>query len=102
MRSSQGKSNPLGPVEGFVARQRVQHIRRSLADQRLEIGQMGRRHDRGDGAPLGSMARRIHPDEADALLPLWLVGHLNTAEFGTRRIGLVIEFDRKNVVVARH
>ena len=92
----------LGPVEGLVARQGVQHIRGPLADQRLEIGEVGRRDDRCDGASLGGMAGRVHADEAGALLALRLVGHLNTAEFRTRRIVLVIELDRKNVVVARH
>ncbi len=48
------------------------------------------------------MAGRVHADEAGSLLPLRLVGHLNTAEFRTRRIVLVVEFDREDVVVARH
>src|SRR5947208_1848837 len=48
------------------------------------------------------MAGRIHPDEVRKLLPFGLVGDLDTAEFGARRIVLVIELDRKNIVVTRH
>ena len=92
--------DPLDPVEGLVARQCIEHIGGALADQRLKIGEVGRRHDRGYRAALRRMTGRIHPDKVCELLPLELIGHLNTADF--RRIVRVIEFDRKNVVVARH
>src|SRR5712671_567099 len=48
------------------------------------------------------MAGRIHPDEVGKLLPFGLVSHLDTAELRARRIVLVVELDRKNVVIARH
>ena len=68
----------------------------------LEIGEVGRRHDRRDRAALRGMAGRVHADEIGALLPLGLVGDLDAAELRGRRIGLVVELDRKDVVVARH
>ena len=94
--------NPPDPVEGLVARQRVEHVGGALADQRLEIGEVGRRHDRRDGAALRGMTGRIHPDEVCKLLPFWLIGDLDAAEFRARRIVLMVELDREDVVVARH
>src|SRR6476620_1620010 len=44
----------------------------------------------------------VHPDEVRKFLSLWLVGHLDTAEFRARRIVFVIELDSEDVVVARH
>src|SRR5437667_12381572 len=44
----------------------------------------------------------VHPDEVGKLLPFGLISHLDTAEVRARRIVLVIEFDGKDIVVARH
>ena len=115
IRSSQGKSNSVASImlvrstETRSAQSKISFLGNasSTSDvrsriRRLEIGEVGRRHDRRDRAPLRGMARRVHADEIGTLLPLRLVGDLDTAEFGGRRIGLVVELDRKNVVVARH
>ena len=90
------------PVERLVARQGVQYVGGALADQRLEIDEVRRRHDRRDSAAMRGMAGRVHPDEVGKLLPFGLIGHLDTAELRARRIVLVVELDGKNVVVARH
>ena len=81
MRSSQGKSNSVASImlvrsvetrsaqsKVSLRGKRIQHIRGPLADQRLEIGEVGRRHDRCDGASLGGMAGRVHADE-DCAIP---------------------------------
>ena len=91
----------LDPVKGLVARQRVQHVGRALADQRFEIGEVRRRHDRRHGLAMRGVAGRVHADEIRPLLPLGLVGHLDTAELRGRGIVFMVEFDGKDVVVAR-
>ena len=79
----------------------------STSAVRLRIS--GSKLARLDGATIGATVRRcaVWPGgsirmKLVQLLPFRLVGHLNAAELRTRRIGLVIEFDRKDVVVARH
>ena len=76
--------DPLDPIERLIARQRVQHVACALADQRLEIGEIGRCHDRRDGAPLRGVAGRVHSDEIGDLTPRGLIGHLNTAKLRAR------------------
>ncbi len=56
--------HPVDPVEGLAPGQGVQDRGRPLANDRLHIGQVGRRDDRADGLALGVVPRRVHGDEA--------------------------------------
>ena len=92
----------LHPVEGFVARQPVQHHVGALADQGFHLGQ-GHRVDRAaDFAPLFVVLWWVHADEAGALHAFRRILDLNAADLIRRRKHLVVDFNLDDVAIFRH
>ena len=115
LRSSQGKSNSVASimlvrsVETRSAQSKVslRGSASSTSEVRLRIS--GSKLARWDGATIGATVRRcaVWPGGSIRMkfarsCPLRLIGDLDAAELGTGGIIRVIEFDRENVVVARH
>ncbi len=89
----------VDPVEGFAARQAVEHGADARADQAFEIGQILRRDDRLHHLALHVVLGRVHGDEhrqAELARP---VEQGYAAERGIGREHPVIHFDRDDVLV---
>ena len=92
----------VDPIEDLVARQAVEHRLRAFAYRAFHVGEVGGRHDGGDRSALGGMSRRVHADEVGQFRALGLVGDLDAAQFGGRRVGAGIELDLHDVGKAGH
>ena len=92
----------VDPVERLVARQVIQHLRRTLADVGREFVQMRRREHRRHGLALRTVVRLVHGDEAGAAKLHRLVADRNAAECGGRREHRVVGLDVHDVVVLGH
>ncbi len=92
----------LDEIEGFVARQIVQHLDRACADQLGEFVEMRRREHRRHGLALGRMTRLVHRDEARPVIADRYVADRDAAQRGVRREDAVIGVDMHDVVVFDH
>ena len=92
----------VDPVEGFAARQAVEHGADAPADQALEIGEVVRRDDRLHHLSLNVMLGRVHGDEHRQLELGRPVAQGNAAERRAGRELPVVHLDGDDVLVLGH
>ena len=92
----------VDPVKLLADRQRIEDRRRPLANDRLQVLQIGRRDYRADGLSLHVVARRIHGDEARPAQVGARVADGDAAQRRVRRKHLIIGVDGHDVLVAGH
>ena len=92
----------LHPVEGFAARQAVQHAAGAFAYGAGQVLQVPRRDDRRNGLALLVVLRRIHGNEAGTPEIHRQVAQHDAAHQRVGRKRLLIGIDRHDVAVTGH
>ena len=77
---SELNGDEVDPVEGHVTGQIVEYAAGAIADDRLVVGEVGRGRYWRYRLALLDVARRVHADEARALLALRLILNLYASE----------------------
>ncbi len=92
----------IDPVERLANGQRIQDLRRALADDRFHQRQIAGRDDRAHRLALHVVLRRVHGDERRPAHVRPRVADRDAAERRFRREHLVVRIDRHDVLILRH
>ena len=90
------------PVEGFAARQAIERVAHTRADQALEIGQIVGRDDRLHHLALHVMFRRVHGDEHGQFESGRPIAQGDAADRRAGREPPMVHFERDDVLVPGH